>query len=425
MTATCSAVASLLLVSLLNTHGALSNPPAAARSRPAWQYTGDSRFPTLYFAGNGTGFDSEKQLLAESNYSLVILGATPIGEHSFPQAEWQQQERVVAAQVRALRQSLAAQQRTPPPICTYLQGTLVLPWFTTQRKVLDDPAFGGFIARHANGSEIVPPLDPSLPPSVRGRDRYWDWSNGSAVRAYYVEQVVLPALRAGTDCLFFDNVNIGPPWVADPVAFADARLLTWQAVGRAMQQQEPRRPYPIFSLTTATVADEDRWHEAMSQVGGFMKFYEYFCEQIFVHPLDCRCMPQRLNSPKCCCTGYEADWTIPACGPTAAACIANCVAAVEQAIADAERGIPTVLHGASNAMANNNSVAFSLAAFLIARGDQYSYYGSSGGPSGGWNDAACGRGTTSTTRFMEPRVERRNDWTRRPGPGTLPVAPCG
>ena len=64
------------------------------------------------------------------------------------------------------------------------------------------------------------------------------------------------------------------------------------------------------------------------------------------------------------------------------------MAAVEQAIADAERGIPTVLHGASSAMANNNSVAFSLAAFLIARGEQYSYYGSSGGPSGGWNDAA-------------------------------------
>ncbi len=60
-------------------------------------------------------------------------------------------------------------------------------------------------------SEIVPPLDPSLPPSVRGRDRYWDWSNGSAIRAYYVEEVVLPALRAGTDCLFFDNGSSGGP----------------------------------------------------------------------------------------------------------------------------------------------------------------------------------------------------------------------
>eukprot|EP01052_Picozoa_sp_SAG31_P026722 SAG31_NODE_2443_length_5682_cov_3.662428_9_plen_169_part_00 len=86
--------------------------------------------------------------------------------------------------------------------------------------------------------------------------------------------------------------------------------------------------------------------------------------------------------------GYEADWTIPACGSTAAMCVANCVTAVEQAIADAERGIPTVLHGASSAVANNNSVAFSLAAFLIARGEEYSYYGSSGGPSGGWDDAA-------------------------------------
>merc|ERR1739847_98270 len=101
-----------------------------------------------------------------------------------------------------------------------------------------------------------------------------------------------------------------------------------------MQQQEPRRPYPIFSLVTATVAEENRWHDTMSTVGGFMKFVEYFC--------------------------YEADWTIPTCGPTAAICIDNCVTLVEQAIADTERGIPTVFHGASSAVANNNSVAFSL-----------------------------------------------------------------
>ena len=349
-------------------------------TQPAWRYTGDARFPALYFGGNATGLDSEPQLRAESNYSLVILGGVPIGEAGLPDRVWQEQERVVGAQVRALRRSLEAQRRPAPPICTYLQGTLVLPWFTAQRRVLEDPALGGFIARHPNGSEIIPPLDPSLPPSVRGRDRYWDWSNGSAVRDYFVEQVVMPALGA-VDCLFFDDVADGPPWTAEPAAFAAARLSVWQAVGRAMQQYEPRRPYPILSLAVATVADEDRWREAMAP-GGFLKFYEFFCEHSFSSSLN-------LTWPESCrAAGYEADWTIPACGPTAAACVANCVTALEQAIADAERGIPTVLHGASNAALNNNSVAFSLAAFLIARGEDYSYYGSSGGPTGGWDDAA-------------------------------------
>eukprot|EP01050_Picozoa_sp_SAG11_P031229 SAG11_NODE_9610_length_896_cov_1.202008_2_plen_231_part_01 len=226
-------VATTLLLSLVTScdgWGSSSRP--TLWRKPTWQYTGDARFPALYFASNGTGLDSEPQLLAESNYSLVIIGAT-IGENGLP--GWQQQERVVAAQVRALRRTLAAHpQRPAPPICSYLQGALVLPWFTAQRKVLEDPAFGGFIARDANHSEIVPPLDPTLPPSVRGRDRYWNWANGTAVRDYFVEQVVLPALQAGTDCLFFDNVNSGPPWSAEPTAFAAARLGVWAAVGRAM-----------------------------------------------------------------------------------------------------------------------------------------------------------------------------------------------
>eukprot|EP01052_Picozoa_sp_SAG31_P026721 SAG31_NODE_2443_length_5682_cov_3.662428_8_plen_256_part_00 len=242
-----------LLTSLLSTPGrAISQPAVRSTRRPTWRYTGDSRFPALYFAGNGTGFDSEPQLLAESNYSLVILGGTPIGEHGL--SGWQQQERVVAAQVLALRQSLEAQRRPPPPICNYLQGALVLPWFTTQRKVLEDPSYGGFIARHPDGSEIVPPLDPALPPSVRGRDRYWDWSNGSAVRDYYVEQVVLPALQASTDCLFFDNVNVSPPGVSDPAKFVDARLLAWQAVGRAMQTQV-RSYFLVFVPTIREIRD--------------------------------------------------------------------------------------------------------------------------------------------------------------------------
>ena len=264
--------------------GVIPTPTPTAR-QPTWRYTGDARFPALYFGGNATGLDSEPQLRAESNYSLVILGGVPIGEAGLPDRVWQEQERVVGAQVRALRRSLEAQRRPAPPICTYLQGTLVLPWFTAQRRVLEDPALGGFIARHPNGSEIVPPLDPSLPPSVRGRDRYWDWSNGSAVRDYFVEQVVVPAMSAGTDCLFFDDVADGPPWTAEPPAgFAAARLSVWQAVGRAMQQYEPRRPYPILSLAVAT-ADEDPWREAMAP-GGFLKFYEFFCEHSFSSSLN-------------------------------------------------------------------------------------------------------------------------------------------